>query len=858
MTPSLTHHSPLPTFKVEKRERIKLTPTQRSVIEQRYLKKSSSVESWLNRVAHNIALAELLFEPKFMNQGLLDGVRVQRKEIRSGKLTSKAYLFHANNPSVAERDLNFKRFMDNCEKLMASNKEAFERVRLWQTKFYDLMASWDFLPNSPTLMNAGEDLQQLSACYVLPIEDSMESITHALQAQALIHKSGGGTGFSFGKIRPLGDPVKTTEGTASGVISFIQVFDKMTEVIKQGGNRRGANMGILPYDHPEIREFIRMKSHPGILENFNISIAVDDRFFEAVENGWEYDLINPRTRESEGRVRARDVFDSIVENAWRTGDPGLVFIDEINRSPSNATPALGRIDATNPCGEQPLLANEPCNLGSLNLSHFVNLDDDRPVVLWDKLRNAVMTAVRFLDNVIDMNNYPLAEIEAMAKGNRRIGLGIMGWAEMLAQLGIPYDSQDALKMAEDIMGFISETTQQVSHFLAGERGPFLNWSASIYHQDSPHFRGDHKVLRNCASTTIAPTGTIGLVAGIQGGGIEPFYGIAYTRYNQNALDDIKKGLPPQQGDIFYEVNPLFKQVAQENGFFGLKEKDLWKKIDLNHKSVRGIPEIPESIQRIFPIAHDITVESHVRMQAAFQKHTDNGVSKTINLNQESSLQDVSKAFHMAHDLKCKGITVYRDGSKKQQVLNLVSNPMESQKVRDFTAGVSSDSYEIKTGYGPLHVHIEYDEAGPYRVLTHMEPPGTEVAGLATALGVLVTQFLEKGGDLNQLTKPLQSIKGDRPLGFGPNRIHSISHGLAVALKSHLEKHNWVLDEKSGKKTTAGGQLTQLEAPQTSNNLELWKMAAFSDQCPECFGHNVSTDPGCKGPICHDCGYSECN
>jgi ribonucleoside-diphosphate reductase alpha chain len=642
----------------------------------------------------------------------------------------------------------------------------------------------------------------------------------------------------------------------------MQVFDKMTGVVKQGGNRRGANMGVLPYNHPEIREFIRLKSRPGLMENFNISVAVDDKFFEAVENEWEYDLVNPRTQETQGKVKAKDIFDSIIENAWGSGDPGLIFIDRINQSSSNPTPQLGKIESTNPCGEQPLLPNEPCNLGSINLSSFVAGKLTQGTLDWENLKTTIKIAVRFLDNVIDVNNYPLPEMEILAKGNRRIGLGIMGWAETLVKMGTPYDSKEAIALAQEIMKFINEQALLASEELAQERGVFPNWKNSVYDSSASHFAGQNRTPRHSARTTIAPTGTIGLAAGLQGAGIEPFYALAYTRYNAAALENIKNGTAPDPTNVYFEVNPLFRKVAEENNFFGLSEKELWKKIEKNQKSVRGIPEIPEEVQNLFPIAHDISPDFHIKIQAAFQAHTDNAVSKTINMPHSATAQDVRRAYLLAHRLGCKGITIYRDGSKKQQVLNLFTAESQAKKQkreRDLSLGVSSEYYEIKTGHGPLHVHIDYDDAGPYRVFASLPPVGTELAGLTSMIGVLISKFLEEGGDPIRLLKHLQSVKGDRPLGLGKNKINSISHGIAVALRTHLQKHGQLTTFEDNQEADLLDKKGMEENSTTEpSSFELWNLSKEGDQCPECFSTNISFGAGCSGPVCHDCGYSECN
>lgn len=862
MSTALTNSTSAPIWEVERPAPIKLTENQRKVIQDKYLKDAPSVEAWLAGVARNIALAELLYHPSMKLWGLFDGVRLLKKElptpsdIKNSPDLLRSWLFHNGLHSSAERDSNFQRFIQNLSTAVEKYPDAKKIVSEWESRFYDLMASWRFLPNSPTLMNAGREIQQLSACYVLPVEDSMEGITNALQAQALIHKSGGGTGFSFERMRPAGDAVKSTEGVASGVISFMQVFDKMTAVVKQGGNRRGANMGVLPVWHPEIKDFIRLKSRPGIMENFNISVAIDNKFLESVENNWEYELLNPRTHQPQGHIAARKVFDQIVENAWKSGDPGILFIDRINNSNSNPTPALGKIESTNPCGEQPLLPNEPCNLGSINISSFVTGELTKGELDWAALKQTIATAVRLLDNVIDVNNYPLPEMEVLAKGNRRIGLGIMGWAEMLVKMGISYDSEEAIGLANKLMSFVNQTALEASESLAGERGVFPNWRNSIYDQAGPHFRGNAKTPRHCARTTIAPTGTIGLAAGLQGAGIEPFYAMAYTRYNARALEAVKNGAAPAPNDVFFEVNPLFRQIAEKNKFFGLSEQDLWRKIENNQKSVRGLDEIPREIQLLFATAHDVSTDFHVRIQAAFQAHVDNAVSKTINMPHSATVQDVRHAYLLANELGCKGITIYRDGSKKQQVLNLFSGNKKTRRARDLSMGVSSEYYEIKTGHGPLHVHIDYDEDGPYRVFASLPPVGTEISGLTSIIGVLVSKYLEEGGAASGVLRHLQSVKGDRPYGFGDSKVNSISHGIGVALKTHLKKHGWLNADEDAPSLV--NEKEESAKPDDAATLELWNLSQISDQCPECYSSNVRFGAGCSGPICNDCGHSECN
>ena len=828
--------TPTPTL----RSPVRLNENQRKVIEDKYLKGDANPESWLERVASNIALAELL-HARAAGWNPFEGVRASFLETgtRPGRSTRWA-LLHDGIAASEERDRNFAVYLKNLKRIAAENPEAKTLHAEWTDRFYAMMARFDFLPNSPTLMNAGRELQQLSACYVLPVPDSMEGIADAVKAQALIHKSGGGTGFSFQRLRGSGQSVKSTRGVASGAVSFMQIFDKMTDVVKQGGSRRGANMGILPYWHPEILEFIDMKKKPGVMENFNVSVTVDAAFMNAAERGEDYDLLNPRDMKPTGKkLNARDVFEKMVEGAWATGDPGVIFIDRINNSSSNPTPHLGQIEATNPCGEQPLLPNEPCNLGSINLSNFVDGEPFKGRMDFNRLGEIVATAVRFLDDVIEVNNYPLPEIERLSKGNRRIGLGVMGWAEALVKMGIPFDSDDALAKAREVMGFVNDKALEASESLAEERGAFPNWKGSIFDPTSPHYRGRDRFPRHCARTTIAPTGTIGLAAGLQGAGIEPFFALAYVRYNAKALSTLKDGGKPDDKDVFFEVNPLFREAARRHNYFGLSESELWKKIDHNHKSARGVAEVPAEFQRLFVTAHDVPTAFHVKIQAAFQEHVDNAVSKTINMPNKATKDDVREAYRMSFQAGCKGITIYRDGSKSQQVLNLGSAEKKKSS-RDASRGMASEYYEIRTGHGPLHVHVDFDDDGPFRVFVSLSPVGSELAGMSALVGVLLSKYLEAGGDPVKILKHLNSIKGDRPLGFGQARVDSIPHAIAIALREHLKKH---------------GKIES--ASETPRVLELWeKVEAL--YCPECYSSNVEKASGCHGVVCHDCGHSECS
>ncbi|MBI2667468.1 adenosylcobalamin-dependent ribonucleoside-diphosphate reductase [Candidatus Woesearchaeota archaeon] len=1281
-------------------KKVAITENQKKVIEDKYLKDSPSVEAWLDLVSNNIALAELLYAPEIQEEDIFNGVdyKVNEYETLSG-IKTRAVFLHQNFQHYDSWDNNFKKFMDNLYKL-SNTERGISITEPVRKKFYDMLSNFEFLPNSPTLMNAGRKLQQLSACYVLPVGDSIEEIFDSVKHAAMIHKSGGGTGFSFSRLRPSHDPVKSTHGVASGPLTFMQIFDKQTDVIKQGGcvsldtristkeglieianivpldipvnswskykngslvvmtdngnrlsdecynngksevitlttekgysvtatlehrfriinkegnyvwkhlkdikkgdwiclqkdtypektnykipefkyephfnsnpvmlptetskelgefvgyfigdgalssnkngtcrlilsfsleekdmiiymikniqklfgiypsiqkkdndnsinafynnttfcqwinhvgigkrsaktarvpeivfnsnrefaygflrglfsadgtitkdgvisfssiseklidgiqilllslgipsrktigkkrinsfgkniiyrlniiseegnkifqekikflnenknkrfssnkkfeyndiipnqevrlsslynyvgkgsslgrksrdankefyrdimhyiskatgkrnltrkrlkelaqkhneikdsslmwflqnnqfydnvkklefgeawtldlsvpenntyiangfvshnTRRGANMGILRYDHPDILGFINMKKTPGVMENFNVSVAIDKKFMEKMKNNEDYDLINPRTKEAVGKLNAKDVWETMIKGAWETGDPGFVVIDRINETNSNPTPHIGEIESTNPCGEQPLLPFEPCNLGSINLSKFVrkdNYDMD-----WPRLKKCVFDCIHFLDNVIEVNNYPLPQIEKIAKENRRIGLGVMGWAETLVMLGIPYNDEKAFLKAEEVMKFINDNSLLASEELAKTRGVFPNWKNSVFDKNGKYFRGQEGYPRNCARTTIAPTGTIGITAGVQGAGIEPFFAIAYVRYNAAGIDALKKKEKPLDKDTFYEVNPLFKQIAEKNKYFGFNEKELLQKIDDNHKSIVGINEIPENIQKLFLTSHDLSPLDHVNMQCAFQKHTDNAVSKTVNLRNEATIKDVEEVYLKAYELGAKGVTIYRDGSKQFQILNL--NEKESKKKKEKSESEMSDYYEVPTGQGPLHVHINYDKEGPMKIFANISPIGTEISGLTTALGIILSKYLEIGGDPARLIKHLNSIKGDKPYGFGPNKVDSIPHGLSKVFRQHLIK--------TGRLKHLNGQ-TLLNGQATLNSRSLSHEENNNGLfCPECFSTNVVMVSGCSEPTCVDCGYSKC-
>ncbi len=686
--------------------------------------------------------------------------------------------------------------------------------------FYRIMIDKEFLPNSPTLMNAGRDLQQLSACFVLPVEDSMEGIFDAIKHTALIHKTGGGTGFSFSRLRPKNSIVKSTQGVASGPISFMKVFNSATEAVKQGGTRRGANMGILRVDHPDILEFITCKRDHHEITNFNISVAVTDEFMEAVIDDQEYDIINPHSNTIVKKLQAKEVFEMIVDGAWRNGDPGVIFIDRINRA--NTTPHVGDIEATNPCGEQPLLPYESCNLGSINLSKFIT--NDR--IDFQRLADGVRTAIHFLDNVVDANKYPLPQIDSMTKNCRRIGLGVMGWADMLLKLKIPYNSEEAIATAEKVMSFIQTESKKVSVQLAKDRGTFPAFANSTY--DSPQGLR----VRNATTTTIAPTGTLSIIADCSSG-IEPLFAVSYTR--ANILDD----------DTLIEVHPLFEDIAKQRGFYN---QALMEEI-AQTGSIQHIDYIPEDVKKIFVTAHDISPEWHVRMQAAFQKYTDNAVSKTVNFPNLATKDDVRDVYFMAYRLGCRGITVYRDRSRDKQVLNLASGAREGQEglpeeyqhiaPRPRPSTTLGTTQRLKTGCGNIYITINEDELGPCELFTSMGKSGGCASAQSEAISRLISLSLRVGVELKSIIKHLRGIRCHQPVWDNGGQILSCPDALGVALESRANE----IAQGKAKKDNPAHSLQQMKG---SINL--------IGACPDC-GGVVHHESGCV--TCRFCGYSKC-
>ncbi|PLX83683.1 MAG: ribonucleoside-diphosphate reductase, adenosylcobalamin-dependent, partial [Desulfuromonas sp.] len=635
-------------------------------------------------------------------------------------------------------------------------------------EFYRMMTSLEFMPNSPTLMNAGRELGQLSACFVLPVGDSMEEIFESIKNTALIHKSGGGTGFSFSRIRPANDVVLSTKGVSSGPLSFMSVFDAATETIKQGGTRRGANMGILRVDHPDIMDFIMCKRDQTRLTNFNISVGLTEAFMEAVEQDAEYDIVNPRSQQHVSKLPARKVFEHIVEMAWTNGEPGIIFLDRLNRD--NPTPHIGEIESTNPCGEQPLLPYESCNLGSINLVKFV--EDGKTD--WERLRSTIRSATRFLDNVIEVNNYPIPQIDEMTRANRKIGLGVMGWADMLIRLGIPYNSDQACELGEKLMKFITDESRQMSRELAAERGAFPNFTGSTFDQKGS------AAVRNATCTTIAPTGTISIICN-SSSGVEPLFAVSYVR---QVLDN----------DILVEVHPIFEEIARERGFYS---KELMQKI-AEQGTIQGFEEVPEDVRAVFLTSHDITPADHVRTQAVFQKFTDNAVSKTVNFCHSATRSDVETVYRLAYQLDCKGVTIYRDGSRDQQVLSVKKEqktekviPMESGKStrkRERPRALKGSTYQMETGCGPLYVTINEDKQGAFELFTTMGKAGGCAASQCEAIGRLVSLAWRSGVQARQAVKQLIGITCHKPAGFGDNRVTSCADAVAKAIQIHMTEH----------------------------------------------------------------------
>jgi len=745
---------------------------------------------------HPIHLNHLSFE-KHRNFPLSDNAH---------KVLKKRYLRKdANGDTVETADEMFRRVAHHIA-MAEKNYMGEEQAQKMEEEFYTVMAELKFLPNSPTLMNAGTELGQLAACFVLPVEDSMEGIFDSLKYAALIHKSGGGTGFSFSRLRPKDSRVGTTGGVASGPVSFMKIFNTATEQVKQGGTRRGANMAILRVDHPDIMEFIYSKKDEKELINFNISVALTKEFIEALKNKTTYPLIDPMNGKRVDYLDAADVYNKIVEQAWENGDPGVIFLDRINRD--NQTPEIGEIESTNPCGEQPLLPFEACNLGSINLAKYVIHEDGNPRIDKKGLGETVWLTTRFLDDAIDMSKYPLDKICEMACSNRKIGLGVMGFADMLYQMGVPYNSDRALALAEDIMSFIQSESRKASIALAKERGVFKNFEKSIF-KDRPDCH-----YRNATTTTIAPTGTLSIIAGCSSG-IEPLFGLSFIR---NVMDN----------EELIEVNPWFEMIAREKGFY---TKELMERL-AKEGALKEIEEIPSDIKEVFVTAHDISPEWHIKMQAAFQKYTDNAVSKTVNLPHDATPDDVANIYSMAYELGCKGVTIYRDGSKDRQVLSFNKKDDNNfySAIKDRPETVEGFTTKIKTGLGNLYVNITEYEGRPFEVFAIIGKSGNSTTAKTEAIGRLISLALRSGIRVEDIVEQLKGIGGEHPVFQKSGLVLSIPDAIAKLFEKRY------LNGK-GKKVSRK------------------ERSLKGETCPEC-GEPITFEEGCM--TCHFCGYTRCN
>ncbi len=730
-------------------------------------------------------------------------------------------MFHRVASTIAEVDLGYGHTADDCKKT--------------EETFYQMMTELEFLPNSPTLMNAGLPLGQLSACFVLPVDDSMEAIFESVKNTALIHKSGGGTGFSFSSLRPKGSVVRSTGGVASGPISFMKVFNMATEAVKQGGKRRGANMGILRVDHPDIMGFITAKEKDNELTNFNLSVWLTDGFMEALEDNVDYPLVDPATGEEVGQLSAKEVFDTIVEKAWRNGEPGIIFMDEVNRK--NPISHYGNVESTNPCGEQPLLPYESCNLGSINLLHCY--DAEKNAIDYDKLARIIGDAVHFLDNVIDANHYPIKEIDEMTHKSRKIGLGLMGFADLLLKLGIPYDSEEAVIAAEEIMGFIDQKSKEVSAVIGKEKGTFPLYSGSLWEKEG-------MALRNATTTTIAPTGTISMIAGCSSG-IEPLFGIAYYKH---CMDD----------DKLVEVHPYFEELAKERGFYS---QLLMEKV-VENGSIQNIEEIPEDIRRLFVTTRDIAPEWHIRIQAAFQKYTDNAVSKTINFPNSASVEEVREAYLTAYRLGCKGLTVYRDGSRDVQVLNIgktekvkeEKQPLHQQSIHPRPRPVITQGLTEKAiaGCGNLYITVNYDQCGICEVFTSLGKGGG-CPSQTEATSRLVSLAMRSGISPAAVIEQLKSIRCPATLARKAKGADVRALSCPDAIARTLEKVIKAVPMANGNGGDQNGYHMDIIAEEIEG---LYEETRKEDSkrifCPEC-GSRLEHEGGCV--LCRSCGYSKC-
>ncbi len=766
--------------------------------------------------------------------------RIARRDEGGDAVESPEQVFRRVAGNLAEAELRF----GGTEGDRAAAEESF----------YRLMASLDFLPNSPTLVNAGRELQQLSACFVLPVEDSIEGIFEAIKHTAIIHKSGGGTGFAFSRLRPANDRVQSTMGVASGPVSFMRVFDSATEAIKQGGTRRGANMGILRVDHPDIDEFIAMKADMTTLQNFNISVAVTEPFMNAVESGGTFDIINPTNGQVVGKRDAREVWEKMFANAWKNGDPGVIFIDRINGGRANPVPKRGPVESTNPCGEQPLYPYDSCNLGSINLGHFTKGVPGQKTIDFEALGTVVRRTVHMLDNVIEMNNYPIPEIAETSHSIRRIGLGVMGWADMLIDLRIPYDSEQALATARDVMAHIQREADAASEQLARVRGSFPEWGESIY---GPGGKEGPRPMRNSTRTTIAPTGTLSIIANCSGG-IEPVFSLAFIRSHYLDKND------PTKRTELAEVNEQFEAVAKSEGFYS--DELIRFLAEGGHLEER--PEVPQWVKETFVTAHDIAPEWHVRMQAAFQEFTDNAVSKTINFPNSATVDDVRTAYELAYRTGCNGITIYRDGSRELQVLKH-ADKSDGEKAVEAAQAILTQAigpvrrklpderqaithkFRVGEQEGYMTVGL-FDDGTPGEVFINVNKQGSTVSGLMDTVAMLTSYSLQYGVPLSELSAKLKNTRFE-PSGPTSNRQIPI----ATSIVDYVFR--WLELKFDGANSAIQPTLIPASEVVESTNASVAAnkhsdAVASGVGCPEC-GAVLYYAEGCL--ICHNCFYNKC-
>jgi ribonucleoside-diphosphate reductase alpha chain len=839
-----------------------------------------------------------------------DGLRLSSNAIT---VLQKRYLLkdETGAPVESPSDLFWRvaRTVAQADERYGASAGKVERVA---NDFYGLMANRQFVPNSPTLMNAGRPLGQLSACFVLPVDDALSNgksgIYDTLRAMALVHQSGGGTGFSFSRLRPKNDIVRSTMGVASGPVSFMTLFDASTDVVKQGGTRRGANMGILRVDHPDILEFVTCKDDTSKITNFNISVAVTDAFMAAVETDGRYDLVHPKSGQVTGQLRAREVWELIIRGAWKTGEPGVFFVDKANYY--NPVPHLGGYEATNPCGEQPLLPYDVCNLGSINLGVFVGGGKDgkgTKEIDWEALRRVVHLSTHFLENVIDANQYPLQEITELAQRIRRIGLGVMGLADVFVKLGIPYDSDEGVALGRRIQQFIDEEAKRESERLASERGTFPEWERSIWGPDATCARNEQgerirpmRSLRNCNVTTVAPTGTISIIAGCSSG-IEPLFAVAFMRN--------------QAGVLMPDINEDFVAIARAEGWYS---DDLMRRIaESGHID---FPEVPAKWQRVFVTANAIKPEWHIRMQAAFQEFNDSAISKTCNFAQDATEEYVEEIYRLAYRLNCKGVTVYRDGSREMQVLSAGSTAKKVQEQHGTgsqTAGSGQESFasadlhgeiaelraeaerlqrivhelesenlqrrqkrsrpevlrgttrRVETPLGTLYVTITEDDKGqPFEVFMTLGKAGGALMADVEALGRLISLALRSGIPIKEIYRQLRGISSDRVIGLGPNKILSVPDAVGIAIERWMQEKQGIQQEllpgvgPHAGQQRVGGPPQEL-APVVSQGatgsrgeqmMFTGMQETLSGACPDC-GSQLEFAEGCMK--CHVCGFSEC-